>query len=174
MEIDNTFKTHPFLFLLVIINGFFTVPILSYIIGFQEGLSDSNFTGLVSQPSKLPLFLIWFIPTFLILTTLLYLFFKSFAITSLPFFPFPLLTLFSALFPYTNGPSFLAFLHVFLAYAAFLYLHLLLKLCPLPQDTPHKFLLPIYLLSLSICLVLSVYWASITFLVEVVYLSSLS
>lgn len=179
MKIYKLTQNHPTFKFLLLMSGLFLVPLLTSFIAVQEGLITSNFTSLATQQGKNLIFVGWFILTLSTLSILLSLYFHFFPISfNLPFYPFPILVFTSAVLPYDNGTSLFGFLHVFIAYVAFFYLHLLLLLSlpSLEATLPKKcsFIEFSYFLSLAICLGASIYGGSINFLVEAIYLSSFS
>lgn len=159
---------------LLFFSGFFLVPFSTLFIALSNNLITSNFTNYATKSTAY--FLVWFLFTLFCFTKCLnhYLeYFKS--PLNLQSFLFPVFVLLSAIFPYSNGLTLFGLLHVLFAYVAFFYLHLLLYFSfPLflsSHPSLAKTSLILYSLILALSTLISIHFASINFLVEMIYIS---
>ncbi len=159
--------------------GFFLVPAITLLVGLQKDPNYTNFTHLATLNETQLSFFIWAFICIITECTLLYSLFKThLPLSKFPFFIIPSFLVLSVITPYSNGLSFFGLLHLLFSYLAFFSFNSLLFFifqCFSPTSSRIKpILLQLYIITLSLSLYFTIYYSSITSLVEIIYMIGLS
>lgn len=176
MQKSNERKQNKIFSTLLLLSGFFIVPLLTLYLGTLTSLTLQNFTYLANQPATKVSFTIWAIVSIITHFGLLYSIYTTLKIKSVSILLITFIILFiSTVIPYPKGDSLLGFLHVVSGYLAFiLYNYALLQIyiqAYIIKPRLFKVILNIYLCMFGLCFVIFMIYGSINGLTEVIYCS---
>lgn len=174
MQKSNERKQNKIFSTLLILSGFFIVPLLTLYLGTLTSLTLQNFTYLANQPTTKVAFILWAIVSIITHFGLLSSIYTSLNIKPKSILPITFIILFiSTVIPYPKGDSFLGFLHVASGYLAFILYNysLLLVYIQAYMTKPNLFrvILNSYLFIFALCFVIFMVYGSINGLTEVIY-----